>query len=604
LQPFADGRCAIKQALGLAAFVLGLAFSFEACPAGFRGAFDPLTPDSRIYNRYEAASWRPLPATDGIERFFSFTTRSAVPGREGSREIWIHRNLARAGLALPTIQEARLPLLRDPTGTVSFTDPCWSPDGKYLAYVRASYNGLAPAIYVQEFEVSEDIAAAATPVGAPIPVVPSGGGEHRYPTWSPDGLSLCYQSTASGRSFDIYTITVFPSVGSAVRRTFDDRAAEQRPVFHPDGTKIACQTNYLGPDVIAIVDLTTSPHAFSLAETRAAPVSHRRPGWSSDGASIYYSAPKNEDAGQISDIWKLDLATQAKCAIYLDATASSDPDVSRYGHHSPDGIPFNYFLFTAMAGSPTFTGPNIWRGQFIYNCVPPLQMGVVLQPRTLQLGSDGQNVTASLSFPASTRAKGYQAASFDGPAEGVRMRNTILVSPTMEGIPARTDPVTGFLPVFTDKVQNGEPYMNVTWNRSDIEAFLIRRGLVGKDVPVKVEAYSNGVGRRFQGFAYIKLNVSDDLTGALAVSSSPNPFNPRTKIEFATSTDAQVTVRIFDVRGALVKELAKGSYPRGSHVAEWDGRDSRGHDAPSGIYFAVAQAAGAAPARHKLVLVR
>jgi hypothetical protein len=259
-----------------------------------------------------------------------------------------------------------------------------------------------------------------------------------------------------------------------------------------------------------------------------------------------------------------------------------------------------------MATGSTFPGPNIWRGEFIYNCIPPLQMGVVLQPRTIQLGSDGNLITASLSFPAQTRAAGYQCASYDGPLEGVKLRNTVINSPTIEDIAARPDPATGdVFPIFTDKMQSGVPYINVSWNRRDITAYLIEKNLIGRDVPLRVEAYSNGVGRRFRGYAYIKLNSDLATTGAIVITSSmPNPFNPHTDIRFTTGADGNVAVRVFNARGALVKVLADRTFPRGGNSVTWDGRDSRGQDVPSGIYFAVAQAAGGVQDRYKLVLLR
>ena len=552
-------------------------------------------------------AFRPEPAEDGVERFFTFTTRSPVVGREGSREVWLHRDIARAGVNLPTLEEARVPLLRDPTGLVSYLDPAWSPDGRFLAYVRTNPSGSRPALYVQEFMLSDVIAEAATPVGSPILVVPGVDAVAlRNPDWSPDGETLAYQSTASGMTFDIWTVDVFPSVGTPVRQTDDDARGEQEPAWSPDGTRIAYTTSMFGPEVIAIVDLTTPyPHTWKFAEMGAAPVYHRSPSWSSDGNSIYYYSPKGEDPNQLPDIWKLDLNTQAKCAISIDLLSDSDPDVSRFEHVTPDGIKFNYFLFTSMAGTPTFVGPNIWRGQLVYNCVPPLPMGVNVQPNTLQLGSGGNNVTVTFSFPKETLDAGYQCTSFDGPLEGVRLRNTVIASPMLEGIAAKPDPATGgVFPIFVDRKQSGQQVLDVTWVRKDLETLLIERGLFGKNASLKFQAYSNIAGRAFQGFGYVKLigSASAGTTALRLRQNEPNPFQGGTAIRFAATTAGRVAVRVFNARGQLVRVVADEWFPAGANSVRWDGRDDRGRETPSGIYYV--QAAGTNGVRDRIKMLR
>jgi Tol biopolymer transport system component len=591
-------------------FLIGSAFQPPAVHAGFRGAFDPLTVDSAVPNRYESAVFRPLPAADGLELFFSFTTRSPVTGREGSRQIWLHRNIARAGLI--DLQDARQPLLMDPTGRISYLDPAWSPDGRFLAYVQTDPIGANMAIYVQEFQVSDDIFEAVTPVGNAILVVPSTpNASTRNPDWSPDGTSLVFESTMSGMSYDLYTVTVFPTVGSPVRRTFQDTLAEQNPAWSPDGTRIAYQTNIYGPPVIAIVDLTTPmPHQWTFAERDAAPISHAVPGWSGDGRSLYYHAPKGEDPSNLSDIWKLDLASQAKCAISIDLTSDSDVDVSRIPHRTAEGIDFNYILFTSMAGAPTFLGPNTWRGELIYNCYLPLSMGVKIKPDPLRIGGGGPTtVTATLNFPPETIAAGFQCSSTDGPNEGVRMRATVLPSPTLEGLLPLTDETTGgVIPIFNDKVQGGSRLIEISWDRAAVESLVTLRGLYGSHVPIRVDAYSNLLGRTFRGIAYIKVVPDASATTAATTvtleQNAPNPFNPSTVIRFVTGGDGTVAVRIFNVRGELIRAFPERWLPRGSHSVAWDGRDDRGQDAASGIYYAQASSSSGSRDRITMTLMR
>ena len=65
----------------------------------------------------------------------------------------------------------------------------------------------------------------------------------------------------------------------------------------------------------------------------------------------------------------------------------------------------------------------------------------------------------------------------------------------------------------------------------------------------------------------------------------PNPFNPRTRIQFALDRDAQITMRVFDVQGRAVRTLIDSYLAAGPRVVDWDGKDERGKILPSGAYF-------------------
>ena len=70
----------------------------------------------------------------------------------------------------------------------------------------------------------------------------------------------------------------------------------------------------------------------------------------------------------------------------------------------------------------------------------------------------------------------------------------------------------------------------------------------------------------------------------------PNPFNPETWIPYRVGADAEVTLRIYDVQGQLMRQLnlgeqTAGEYSTREHAAYWDGRNSRGERVSSGIYF-------------------
>ncbi|MFH1841874.1 MAG: C25 family cysteine peptidase [bacterium] len=67
--------------------------------------------------------------------------------------------------------------------------------------------------------------------------------------------------------------------------------------------------------------------------------------------------------------------------------------------------------------------------------------------------------------------------------------------------------------------------------------------------------------------------------------NQPNPFNPRTKIQFAVPRDQDISLRIYDVEGRLVDTLAQGFHAAGTYTVIWDGTNGRGARVSSGLYF-------------------
>ena len=114
----------------------------------------------------------------------------------------------------------------------------------------------------------------------------------------------------------------------------------------------------------------------------------------------------------------------------------------------------------------------------------------------------------------------------------------------------------------------------------------------------------------FKGVAYIYRSIEDfhpvepfgltvttlgQVKRTALYQNFPNPFNPETWLPYRLASAAQVTLRIYNVQGQLVRELDPGLQQPGGYLsrenaAYWDGTDQVGDAVSSGVYFYTLQA--------------
>jgi hypothetical protein len=67
-------------------------------------------------------------------------------------------------------------------------------------------------------------------------------------------------------------------------------------------------------------------------------------------------------------------------------------------------------------------------------------------------------------------------------------------------------------------------------------------------------------------------NAARELGSELVgLRAKPNPFNPRTKIEFGLRREGLVSLRVYDVQGRLAATLVNGRLSAGNHQVDFDG---------------------------------
>ncbi len=105
-------------------------------------------------------------------------------------------------------------------------------------------------------------------------------------------------------------------------------------------------------------------------------------------------------------------------------------------------------------------------------------------------------------------------------------------------------------------------------------------------------------------------DVSETETGGRLVLfdvAGPNPSSGTTSLSFSLPSRAKVELSIYDSRGRLVRRLSDETRGVGTHIIEWDGRDSHGRNVSAGIYFGrlmvIGQSLNEVQAR-KIVVIR
>ncbi len=118
--------------------------------------------------------------------------------------------------------------------------------------------------------------------------------------------------------------------------------------------------------------------------------------------------------------------------------------------------------------------------------------------------------------------------------------------------------------------------------------------MVYSDTEIQI-AYSNDYGETFTFYTHhFGLNVGvEDFTlsrKCYLYQNYPNPFINSTKISFTLAMNPdiigkQTRIRIYNIKGQLVKTLVNEKLNAGKHSVIWNGRDDNGKEVGTGIYF-------------------
>ena len=75
------------------------------------------------------------------------------------------------------------------------------------------------------------------------------------------------------------------------------------------------------------------------------------------------------------------------------------------------------------------------------------------------------------------------------------------------------------------------------------------------------------------------------ITSIPAINISANPSSSLTVVNFQLSKTGNVSLKIFNATGKLIKALADENMQQGNHQFEWDNTDEDGNAVSAGIYI-------------------
>lgn len=100
-------------------------------------------------------------------------------------------------------------------------------------------------------------------------------------------------------------------------------------------------------------------------------------------------------------------------------------------------------------------------------------------------------------------------------------------------------------------------------------------------------AASSGFGSPgLQNSSFVSVdNIPDYPDRLILYQNFPNPFNPLTTIQYFLPENATVELKIFNIKGQLVRSYKYENQQAGRHSLVWDSRDDNNKNVASGIYF-------------------
>ncbi len=90
----------------------------------------------------------------------------------------------------------------------------------------------------------------------------------------------------------------------------------------------------------------------------------------------------------------------------------------------------------------------------------------------------------------------------------------------------------------------------------------------------------------------VSVSIDDPQAPDPAFKAWPNPFGDKLTLEYKNNIPGNVSVKVYNMRGQLVKSIYEGSKSANDLILNWDGKDESGNAIATGVYFIRSESCG------------
>lgn len=144
-----------------------------------------------------------------------------------------------------------------------------------------------------------------------------------------------------------------------------------------------------------------------------------------------------------------------------------------------------------------------------------------------------------------------------------------------------TIPVGGFI----DRSRNFT--VNTEWNKDScqIVVFVQKDSLLPDSTKLIYQGGKINVrDLSIVGVEKEKIGVETPVVLSLA-QANPNPFSTKTTIEYNVPGNLDISIKVYNLLGEMVKVIVDGKHNAGTYRVDWNGRTDSGERVSEGVYF-------------------